>query len=697
MEKEEIDIFVEAEEGIKYIIEVSKTIKYNDLKRKIREIIKNNNFNILYKNKNIKQTKNEILILEPKDTIFVHITILEEQFSKKNLFNITESNINLSGILKFCLLKYIVHELPNLEKIEKKELKSIVSGLMYENDFQKAPNGDINITQNSSGNLLTYIKYINSLIKEKDIKDLINLLDKNKENNIKVFWDMISKYEDINKLFEKELFQALNKSHFVYSLQGLSIHQQPIKTLIEFLENINKCEQPIFKFLFYPNNNVSNIFENGFTYPKNPFYGMGIYFTDYIDYLSFFFGENTNNLGKTLPVNGTMSIIATGAYYDKEKKKNIYDFKYQINELDHYPNYEEICKDYRDKMVIKDGVHFIQVDPLQMSPLTEEKISLNKKNGKFTPNEYVITELSQLLPSYEINLKRNEYLAIWYDPNFREPISDYYNNVIISAYRNANINIYFENSIEKALELVIRKKYNKIILISCIMVDLSGKKFMEIARKILGFNALILFISKNYNHLKWIRTVPNVLYTDNIQFCEQYLINYNQQGLLNLKNETEQRYNIHLNFTNDFISFPNFVNIRNYGELIFKESCHYFRKVILKNNKNKKALYMNDNGNANFVAYDKKDVEKLAWYCTFINNEITLFSNIFYFGIDEDEEIKGVKFMTIWKYEVINEKYFIYLENKNRVLTIDKDNAIIKEENDNKENQLFDFIDLFDI
>ena len=66
------------------------------------------------------------------------------------------------------------------------------------------------------------------------------------------------------------------------------------------------------------------------------------------------------------------------------------------------------------------------------------------------------------------------------------------------------MNIYFENSIEDALKFLLKRKYNKVILISNIGKDLSGKKFVEIARKIFGFNLIVLFFSTNEEHLKWI-------------------------------------------------------------------------------------------------------------------------------------------------------------------------------------------------
>ena len=36
-------------------------------------------------------------------------------------------------------------------------------------------------------------------------------------------------------------------------------------------------------------------------------------------------------------------------------------------------------------------------------------------------------------------------------------------------------------------------------------------------------------------------------------------MNYNEEGLLNLKKEIEQYYNIKLKFSKDFFDFPNFI------------------------------------------------------------------------------------------------------------------------------------------
>lgn len=80
---------------------------------------------------------------------------------------------------------------------------------------------------------------------------------------------------------------------------------------------------------------------------------------------------------------------------------------------------------------------------------------------------------------------------------------------------------------------------------------------MEIARHILGFNVPVLFFSKNKNHFSWIKNFPNTLFTDNIDFYKDYILNYNEKGLLDLKNKIKKFYNINLNFDKDYLNFLN--------------------------------------------------------------------------------------------------------------------------------------------
>jgi hypothetical protein len=458
------------------------------------------------------------------------------------------------------------------------------------------------------------------------------------------------------------------------------------------------------KFLFHGTQigPIAKIITTGFLYAKKAFYGMGVYFSDMLDYVSFYCGGKTPeerrlNFGKTIPVNDTFSCVATEIFYDKDKKKDIYDYSYFVEELSDFPTYEELIKKYPDKIVERNGIHFARVESQKGQVFKNtESINSTKKEGKFIGNEYVITEKDQMLPLYGLTLKRNEYFVIWRDPNFvgKNDYTDYLINAKMILYKNEKINVYIESCTEKALELINRKKHNKIILISSIGLDLSGKKFVETARKILGFDVMVLFFSSNKEHLKWIQNFPNALYTDTITYYEKYVRNYNKEGLENLKKEIEDYYKIKLKFTKDYLQFPNFIDKKEYYDIIFEEICQNFKKVIIINKENKKALYMNEDKTVKFANYEGRDVEPFFWYITLIDNEMTLFSNNSYLYYDTKNNIvKGYQFMIRWKFEKENEKYYyIYYENKNNILTANGENVIIINQK-LKEYQLFYFID----
>jgi hypothetical protein len=259
-------------------------------------------------------------------------------------------------------------------------------------------------------------------------------------------------------------------------------------------------------------------------------------------------------------------------------------------------------------------------------------------------------------------------------------------------------NIYFESSTEKALELIKRKRFNKIILISNIGLDLSGKKFAEIARKILGFNIVVLFFSYNNKHLNWIKNFPNSLYTNKIDFSTKYISNYNKDGLFNLKKEMEDHYKIKLKLDNECLEFPKFIKQKKYNDIIFDEICPNFRKVLIKikDKKNNSYLYMDKNRNVSFLFNDGKEINLLVWYITLNDEEVTLFSNESYLSYNQKtKNLEGDKYMVRLNYkEEKSNNFMFYFKSNNYILTKDGDKAIVRKKNKDSSNQIFELFDL---
>jgi hypothetical protein len=711
-----VNVYIENDDGKVVLVECPSKTSFIKLKELVKEKNLAKKIKFLYfliKGSTFDESnKNEIINLEEGDKIIIMNERIDEGgvFTKFHVnINLNESDeerIPLNGILRLILIKHIASNI-DANQIESDEIKKIILELQKDIKMKDNPQEDIktNLEQNDGNNILAYSNYVCSIINDNIIYDLLNHASSKKKNDILKYWSVLSKYEPFNKLFEVELFKAIERSYFDYSLIGLSLYQQTNRK--KFIETMEKCPNLVVRYLFHGTqlDPISKIITNGFLYTRKAFYGMGIYFSDMLDYVSFYSGgknydSRRDNFGSILEVNDTFSCVSAEVYYNKSKKREIYDYSLFVDELDHFPTYQELKRDYPNQMVENQGIHFARVEPNQGQIRKKEEIEDDIKEGRFIGTEYVITEMDQILPLYGLKFKRNEYFVIWRDNHFKgdNDYSDYLKERKLFIYEIAKMNAYFESSLEKALEIIKRKKSNKIILISNIGLDKAGKKFVEVARKILGFNVMVLFFSANPDHFSWLQEFPNALYTSNEDFYQKYILNYNEKGLLDLKKEVEECYDINLKFEDNFLKFPKFVNFAEYNEIKFNEKSPNFKKVTIKNSKTKSILCMDDNRKPCFKSNSDLDVKKYIWYVTLMNGEITLYSNDSYLGGNVDsKKATGEEFMQRFKYEEIKNnkytEYLIYYNDKNNVLTVSGNQAILQSVSNNNEYQKFKLIE----
>ena len=202
-------------------------------------------------------------------------------------------------------------------------------------------------------------------------------------------------------------------------------------------------------------------------------------------------------------------------------------------------------------------------------------------------NEYVINNLDQICPFIGAKLKRDEFCVIWRDTNFSpnpvfgnqydELFKKFLKERVEYIEKLAKFNIYkFDNS-KEALELIKRKKFNKIILISNVGTDYGGKQFILEARKILGNDVITLFLAYNKKHLQWIKNFKNAIYSNELKFYERYLDCFEKgneilikDSLNYLKELIEVHYNVKFNFDDKFLDFHLFKTEGNYDSLNFE-------------------------------------------------------------------------------------------------------------------------------
>ena len=675
---EEVDIFVlDVLSNKKFLFQVPIKIKSLDLKKKLLSLLSTNNLEFRHHSK--LYPDDQIIIFEQGDTIYVYKKEENEKNNKQETY-VGGGGMNLEklgGVFKLCLVKYISDKIIDVNIIKNEKLKKIIdemkSFLLISKDENK--NIKINVKNGIEINIISYAYYISSEISDNDISNLINIFDQIYVNDIFHFWETLTIYQKYINFFDEILPKAIKNSYFEYSLSGIQL-LNPLNNKDYFI-HFENCPNREIKYLFQE-------IQGGQKNTKKQFFGLGTYFTDKIDYISYY--QEKQNFKESFSCN------ISQIYYNKNLKQNILDFRYYAQD-----------SSQTNKKVIKNGIHIIKVKADSRQIINEQDLNKEKLNGNFIANEYVISEKEQILPLFNLDFNKNQDLIIWRDPSYgaNTPFEIMFKFSKLYIYENYKMNLYFENSLEKALELVKRKKFNKIILISNIGKDLSGKRFVEISRNLFGFPIIILFFSNNPSHLSWLKDFPNVLFTNNKNIIQQYIMNYNEKGILALKNEIEKINNIKLKFTNDFFSYKYIIKNNNYKNIIFEEINPHFRKVTIKNIKTSNLLCMDYLGNIIFLPQKNiKDNYSYIWYITILDNEITFYNNQFYLGINpKEKKVVKEEFMKKWKFNIIEKTlyYFFYYENESNILTENNNQALVQIQIDKRYyNQLFVISDIIE-
>ena len=288
--------------------------------------------------------------------------------------------------------------------------------------------------------------------------------------------------------------------------------------------------------------------------------GKGFYLSDLLD-VSWLYGNKQENT-KIPEVGDSFSVLVVDSFYSESKIEYCYK----------RPPKEKI-------KVQKGGIRIAKSTP-RGRILSKEDL---ENYDKFIQNEYLISDESQMMPLYAINLRRVEYLIIWRDNNFDKSNPNNYKNfdkmiqfneeIQKYAYRQINSKIYYVKTTEEGLKLIDRKKYNKIIIIT--NAGNNGEEFINESRKILGANSIALvscYIPKR--HLGWISKLSNTFIGNEIDFIKEFLlysILENRDKMVELKNRNEEKFKIKLEQFNkdELFKFPHFMQKGNYRDLKF--------------------------------------------------------------------------------------------------------------------------------
>ena len=508
----------------------------------IQLINSSTNYCLNHGNININENTNNIInnniINENTNNILMKIKIFQPAINNNNIIKEEEEEEEkeLNGLLNLYFFKLFVNSVEDIDFLcLSEEIKNIFDNIRQKIFLIGEQNHNFKdmIKNNNIYDILHYSDYLNrkkSLI-EKEIQNLIED-GKEKKTEILNYRSSLFGYAEFNESFEIQFKKDLKNCKFDYSLVTLNVLERDNPE-----EYKSRRKDNMIIYNLYHTSNISpesSKIEDELKYPKN--LRCAITLTDSIDYLACNLNRSDNNKGKIIPINKYFSLMVSQIFYDENKFKEIKNTDdLDKNEFDHNPSYNELKLNYKDKIVKQNGIHHIKVKK------NENNNNLNSsiiENEKVLGNEYLITEKYQIFPFYNLTLKRNEYFVLFYASDFDEN-NEYFELLEKNIKLALNINIYYEKSIEEALNFLLMRKYNRIILITTIEKDLSGKRFIDIARKILGLEIIVLFYSNaqdnNREHLSWLQNYPNCLYTNKPENIVEYIKNYNINGLKELK------------------------------------------------------------------------------------------------------------------------------------------------------------------
>ena len=530
-------------------LDFSENIEMNEdlfkiFKSELKEILEEDNFSIIEMNKGSFHVLITLQFLLKK----IHTSTKEEIKNITKKCKIFASKI-LNKIKDFAFfgkkkkVKQSNALVKNIEDCEKEIIQA----------FQEKCNG-IPINE------LTNFYELSKSFSVNDFNELMNQIQVQSE--IQEHEQLLKNYQEYYDIFESFFDNMLALSVFEYQLIKIyTIDRDDYET---FKKNKNNCVNKKEKILFHGTKTeyIVSILKTFIDIGKNKAskVGKGFYLSDLLD-VSWIYG-NKGEKRKIPEVGDSFSVLVVDSFYSESKIEYCYERPPKTKEK-----------------VQKNGIRIARSVPGGRI-LTKDEL---ENYDKFIQNEYLISDESQMMPLYAINLRRVEYLIIWRDNNFDKSNPNNYKNfdkmlqfneeIRKFAYREINSKVYYVKTTEEGLKLIDRKKYNKIIIIT--NAGNNGEEFIKESRKILGANSIALvscFIPKR--HLGWISKLPNTFIGNEMDFIKEFLlysILEKKDKMIELKNKNEERFKITLEQFNEdeLFKFPNFLNKGNYRELKF--------------------------------------------------------------------------------------------------------------------------------
>ena len=346
-----ISIICKSEDGKKFPINIGKNKKIKDLiemlkatitkqfKKKrcvelklyFKEKLLDPSLSIIQcglKNNDVVISKDEIYYIEEgfsfkKNKIKKEINIQFLKIPEKE--NINNSNVELTSLLKLCLLKEISakispNQLEKLPDLDKSILEILKNGYVANTGNLKEDIKKI-INKVEGSNIINFSKFVDNAVDSIKLNKIINLLNKEQISEINDIKNRLSRYENDIKIFDKQFSEALKNSIFEFSVVSLAVIER--EGFVKFDAEKKKCKNRVDKLLFHGTGEepVASIMTDVFRKSIDKCYqhGKGVYFSDMIDYAWYYGGiDNRHNLNKIPKKDATFTLIVCSTYMIKQ-------------------------------------------------------------------------------------------------------------------------------------------------------------------------------------------------------------------------------------------------------------------------------------------------------------------------------------------------------------------------------------------
>ena len=544
------------DDNIKYIPQIE--IKFNNIEKIDKDIISKLKLELsgLIKNKNfsiIEIRKGSLTVLLTLQYIIQSEIEREKELNNHKLSE--EFDIRVKNDVERIKMKLCNHEFICLGTAKPDYCEKHIISITDETSRKTLNEKIIAVEDDNEINIYEASKNISI----EDINQFIQYISLKAENLEQNQSRIIQRLEEYNNVFDVEIEKALTNSIFEYKIIHIFIVDKDDSI---YKQEKMKCKNRQVKYLFHGTkvDSITSILSSQFR-DANKFhiFGIGVYFTDMLDYAWYYAGEKERqNFGKIPKVGETFSVVVSEIYYNKSKLEKVYDNR-KI-----------------DMKVETNGIRCVNVN---WKSKAIKKKNLSHHKG-FIGNEFLVTNKNQILPLYCITFKRVEYLVIWRDYNFNTKNPNSYDNKTFNNMQifhkkiknilanELNCKIYYLNNSEEALNLIDLKKYNKIIIIT--NSNNNAEDFIYKGRQLIGSDTIVGISTYNTGkNYKMIQKIHNAFLLNGLDFHKKFFynaINNDVKSLINLKDEINNYYSSKLedfnlaNIDDTLLKFPNFKN-----------------------------------------------------------------------------------------------------------------------------------------